>query len=109
MKPPPVAEHATPDQPVFCIVPKEIAIFIAKTANRLEFDTDAFLFRQTMQTFDTMNRRCRDWHAPLHGTCAPCAPRTVQEFSQGIRLAAQEVMNAAGRRFAYIEGRHVAH
>ena len=27
---------------------EEIAIFIAKTANRLEIDTDAFLFRQTM-------------------------------------------------------------
>ena len=27
---------------------EEIAIFISKTANRLEIDTDAFLFRQTM-------------------------------------------------------------
>jgi hypothetical protein len=102
-------EHGTPDQSVFCIVLEEIAIFIAKTANRLEIDTDTFLFRQTMQAFDPMNRRCRDRHTPLHGACAACAPRTVQEFSQGIRIAAQVVMNAACRRFAYIEGHPGSH
>jgi hypothetical protein len=98
-----VVEHAAPDQPVFCIVLEEIAIFIAKTANWLEIDKNPLLFRQTVQAFDPINRRCRDRHVPLHGACAACAPRTVQEFDEGIRIAGQVVMNTACGWFANIQ------
>jgi hypothetical protein len=45
LKLPLVVEHGARISRCFL---EEIAIFISKTANRLEIDTDAFLFRQTM-------------------------------------------------------------